>query len=50
MWKFMETHSFRRISGDLPETLRKQRVSTKFLTPKLGEKTVPYAVLDATYG
>ena len=27
---FMETHSLRRVSGDLPETLRKLPVFTKF--------------------
>ena len=41
---FMETQSYCRVSGDLPEILRKLRVSTEFLCQEIGWITVFYAV------
>ena len=36
----MEKHSFRIVSGDLPKTMRKRCLSTKYYTRKLGEITL----------
>ena len=46
MWKFGETLSFRRVSGELPETPRKPCLSTNFDTRKLGQVWVLYAVIS----
>ena len=40
----MERHSFRIVSGDSAETMRKLCLSTKFHTRKVGEITAFYAV------
>ena len=44
--EYMETHSFRRVSGDLPETLWKLCASIKFPRQNItvGEITVFYTV------
>ena len=46
---FVEVHSFRRVSGDWLETLRKLCTTTKFLHRKLGKISVFYAVLAILY-
>ena len=40
----METHSFRRTSSELPDTLRKLCVSANFSTKELDEISVFYVV------
>ena len=42
---FVARHSFRMVSGDSPETMRKLCLAKNFHTKKLGEITVFYAVL-----
>ena len=41
---FLERHSFRLVSGDLPETIRKLCLSTKFPRQELGKINVFFAV------
>ena len=43
VWNFAETHSVRRVSGELPKTLGKLCVSKNFHTKKSCEITVFYA-------
>ena len=45
----MERHSFRIVSGESPEIMRKLCLSTKFLLMKLGEITAFYAVHDGLF-
>ena len=45
VWKFCGSASFHRVSGGLPETLRKLCVSKIFDTKKFGEVLVFYAVM-----
>ena len=40
----LDRHSFRRVSGDSPETVQKLYLSTKFPHQELGEITVFYTV------
>ena len=44
VWKFVETHNFRRVSDDSPATLRELYVPKNFRTKKLGEIMVYHAV------
>ena len=45
---FVETHSFDKVSGELPETPQKLCVSKKFYTRKLGEITAFYAMVKTS--